>query len=107
MTEKQALNEIFSNLQAGEKYGKISYWNYYGNHKMTYPYFSAVLYKTIKGNFFYMHYGSSAIKPNKTELQWLLDTIFKCTATDFLKKHITETQAKNSIIGYEKLTEGK
>ena len=103
MTDKQALNEIYTNLKNGEKYGFFRYWNYYDDVKYRFPFFEEVLYQKFSGNFGYSHYGSSAIKPTKEKLNWLIETIFETTPTGFLKTHITETQLKNCIIGLEKM----
>ena len=39
----------------------------------TYP---SRIYKSVSGNFVYRHYGESAVKGTKKELQWLLENIF-------------------------------
>ncbi len=107
MTEKQALNEIYQNLKAGEKYGYICYWDYYENKPYRYPHFRTVLVKDdFKPIFHYQQYGSSAIKANKVELTWLIEDIFQTSAIGFLKSHITESQAPMIFHGYNKLLEG-
>lgn len=84
-------------------HGYINYWNYYDNERIRFPYFDSVLYKTFYGNIGYSHYGSSAIKATKADLEWLINTIFNTSATGFLKQYTTETQLKNYICGYEML----
>ena len=103
MTDKQALNEIYTNLQKGERYGYFVVWNYYDNEMYRYPYFNVSLYKTGHGYFGYQNYGSSATKATKKDLEWILTTIFEETPKEFLITHITETQLKNCVIGLEKL----
>ena len=107
MTEKQALNEIFKNIKSGEVYGYIRFWDYYHNEKLRFPYFENVLFETFPcRNIGYCHFGSSATKETKENLAFVIHTIFNLSAIDFLKKYITETQARNAISGYEKLMVG-
>lgn len=90
----ETLNRIFDNLQNGETYGHIAYY------RQDYPekdlagkeYFSFNLGKHYyKPLFCWTHYGSSANKATKKDLQWLINTIFGMTASEFEKRFITRT----------------
>lgn len=75
-----ALEYIFNSLQTGYVFGRqIDY--------VKYPYFNYNLYLTY-GNFIgWEHYGSSAVKNNLEELEWLIDVIFKMTPEEFIKTY--------------------
>lgn len=76
------LNEIYKNLKAGMVYG-------YMVRNVKWPYFHEALYQgTINKNLFcWHHYGSSANKATKDDLDWIIRVIFKTTPEEFVDKY--------------------
>lgn len=80
MENNKIINEIYSNLQNKKVYGRM-----FTNVK--YPFFDIVLYKTL-GNYIGWHsYGSSANKNTKEDLKWIIETIFRLTPKEFIKRY--------------------
>lgn len=88
------LNQIFYSLKNGQKYGCFIY-------NVRFPYYHTVLsYDPIKKLFFWTHYGSSANKATKYDLNWIVREIFGLTPKEFLLKYQTLTdynQMKKAI----------
>ena len=79
--ERAEFDEIFNNLKAGGCYGYIF------DRGVRFPYFQNVLYMTTCGNFGWIHYGSSANKPTKEGLEFILSKIFEMTPREFLENY--------------------
>lgn len=87
------LERLFSELQAGEKFGKVSYWDYYNNRPYMYMTFNCALEKHYcKNLLLWSAYGSSANKNTLKDLEWILENIFHKTAAEFLKEYTTRTE---------------
>ena len=86
MTQKQALDRIYNDLQAGKTYGK-DFLN------VRYPFFDTCLFLTSRGNIGYRHYGESAVKNTKKALAWTITVIFKLSPVDFLKVYYRNTES--------------
>lgn len=75
----EILNEMFNNLKKGGTYGHMV-------TNVRYPYFHENIWNN--GKFFcWNHYGSSANRATKEELEWLITTIFKCEPEEFVQKY--------------------
>ena len=99
MNNKQALNIIYNNLKNGTQYGKFSYWNYYYNSPLPFPYFNIVLYKHYCKNIFcWQHFGSSANKATKEQLAWIIKNIFKTSPEKFLLEYTTKEEYDRMMI---------
>ena len=95
--ETIALNQIYYNLLSGRRYGQdVLKWA--NGDGPRFPYFSeAISYGTDRDGtkiFRWTHYGSSANRATKTELKWIIKTIFKTTAEQFQRDYITSDQSK-------------
>ena len=85
--------KLFAALQAGESFGKISYWDYSSGRPFRYLMFNTALQKHYCKNIIcWTNYGSSANKNTLKDLRWILETIFNTTATEFLKEYKTRTE---------------
>lgn len=95
--ETIALNQIYYNLLSGQRYGK-DIFKFANGDGPRFPYFSeAISYGTDRDGtkiFRWTHYGSSANRATKTELKWIIKTIFKMTAEQFQAEYITHDQSK-------------
>ena len=101
MTQRDALNTIHAGLMYGDSFGKISRYRYDHPDSPGGEYFSPVLYPIYRASkvafIGYTHYGSSATKPTKKELDWIIRHIFNTTPSEFSKTyraryHTTETR---------------
>ena len=93
----EALMRIYNNLLNGEQYGSVCYYREdFPSLEAGKPYFwySIAYANPAPSNryFHYRHYGSSAIKVNKRNLEWLIRAIFQCTETEFEQRYITKTE---------------
>lgn len=91
MTQREALNTIHAALMSGEQYGTTCHFR--ADHPDgPRPYFSPALYKTpFKPFIGWTHYGSSANKATKTELNWIIRQIFNTTPAEFLNRYTTRS----------------
>ena len=79
-----AIDRIYENINQGYCYGRYIY-------NVRFPYFKTCLSVSENGEFIrWIHYGSSANKNTKQELQWIIETIFKTTPDEFEKNHLIE-----------------
>lgn len=86
MTQKQAIDKIYRELNAGRRYGRDIL-------NVTYPYFSSALWITECGNIGWRHYGSSANKNTKKDLKWIIEIIFKLSPVEFLDVYYRDTES--------------
>lgn len=71
---------IYDNLMDGKRYGYVL-------RNVRFPVFHTILCKHwCKPIFCWNHYGSSANKATKKELQWIIEVIFKVTPEEFVNK---------------------
>ena len=78
---KPAIDIIYQNLKNGQIYA-----DYLEN--VRFPMFYAVLsYDSMKRLFRWRHFGSSANKATKKELEWIITEIFKTTPENFMVTH--------------------
>lgn len=78
----QAIDRIFENINQGYQYGRYV-------HNVRYPYFHACLSVSENGEFIrWTHFGSSANKNTKQDLQWIIEAIFHMTPGQFEQKHL-------------------
>lgn len=89
MSYTKEFNTIFSALKDGKRFG---YFYVPSNPVITGPLFWEVLsqgrgYYDGKPYFFYNHFGSSATKVTKSDLYWIIHTIFKMSDREFLEKY--------------------
>lgn len=89
MTQREALNTIHAALLSGEQFGTVHCFR--DDHPDgPRPYFSPELYKVpLKPFFGWTHYGSSANKATKAELNWIIRQIFNTTPAEFLNRYTT------------------
>ena len=89
MTQREALNTIHAALLSGEQFGTVH--RFRDDHPDgPRPYFSPELYKIpLKPFFGWTHYGSSANKATKAELNWIIRQIFSTTPAEFLNRYTT------------------
>lgn len=74
-----ALERIYKNLNAGYQYGDYL-------HNVRYPMFTPCLSVSENGEYIrWRHYGESANKNTKQNLNWIIETIFKTTPEEFEK----------------------
>lgn len=76
----KALETIYNALQAGKRFGV-------NELQVRFPCFHTVLMKTQNNFIYYCHFGSSHIKNDLHELEWLLQVIFKLSPTEFLQRY--------------------
>lgn len=86
MTQKQAIDKIYRDLNAGRRYGRDIL-------NVTYPYFSSALWITECGNIGWQHYGSSAERNTKKDLNWIIKIIFKLSPVEFLSVYYRDTES--------------
>ena len=104
MTKREAISIIYENLQKGNEYG---YFDGLNDKK----YFNTVLLKHwCKNIFVWRHFGSSANKATKQELEWIIEVIFKMKPQEFLQKYkcvketmefITDAQTGEILLKYD------
>lgn len=88
MSYTKELNTIYSALKAGKRFG-----NFYApsNPALTEPLFWEVLSMGTGRNgqnyIYWRHAGSSANKATKSDLYWIVHTIFKMSDREFLEKY--------------------
>ena len=89
MTQREALSTIHAALLSGEQFGTVH--RFRDDHPDgPRPYFSPELYKIpLKPFFGWTHYGSSANKATKAELNWIIRQIFNITPAEFLNRYTT------------------
>ena len=79
-----AIDRIYENINRGYGYGRFV-------HNVRFPYFHTCLSVSENGEFIrWEHFGSSANKNTKKELQWIIETIFETTPGEFEKKYLME-----------------
>ena len=90
MDKELTLDEMFTGLVNGKQYvlknTLRSEWRLFQDGTLRYfvPGGGDTVYMDDLGDYIhYQHYGSSAIKVDKNELEWLLNTIFECKPSDF------------------------
>lgn len=98
MEERLTIDHMYDGLMRGYKYvlkSTLRYnWEAFNEGRLRYftPGSSdyIVLGDEKDGTpiFMWGHYGSSANKATKNDLEWLLETIFKCESDDFTKLDI-------------------
>lgn len=77
-----SVDRIFENLYQGYHYG-------YFMTNVHYPMFSTVLSLSCDKKYIrWQHFGSSANSATKTDLQWIIETIFKTTPEQFEKRYL-------------------
>lgn len=95
MTQREALDTIHSELKRGNMYGRICHYRPDHPDSPNREYFSPTLYPIFKprGLAFigWTHYGSSANKPTKKALEWIIRTIFNTTPAEFLQTYSTRS----------------
>ena len=91
MTQREALNTIHAALMRGEIFGTVHHLR--ADHPDgPRPYFSPALYKIpLKPFIGWTHYGSSANKATKKEIDWIIRQIFDTTPTAFLDRYTTRS----------------
>ena len=78
--ENEALDRIYNNLKAGNRYGHTS------SEPNGRSFFTVNIHAHSdrgKEMFYYTHHGSSAVEATKDQLAWLLGTIFKMSPEEF------------------------
>jgi len=79
--------QLFEKLQNGATFYDKNYYSHEVIDGKEIGYFSPVLYVTYRNNILWRNFGQSA-NPNKiSELVWILKTIFKQTATEFMAQY--------------------
>lgn len=96
-----ALDLIYEGIKKGTVYGKIE------EHRLGGTYFWDVLGKSLSGNIWWRHAGSSCNKMSKKELAWILSVIFEMSPAEFLAQHTTYAEFKRISGIYEKRGEAK
>lgn len=85
--ETIALHKLYNDLKSGESYGEEL-------HNVRFPCWWWVLsYDPIKRLFHWRHYGQSANAATLEELKWILGTIFKMTASEFLENYMGKSKS--------------
>lgn len=85
------LDYLYDNLLNGKTYRETLM-------DVTYPCSWYVLgYNDLKKIFYWRNYRVSAVKATKEDLQWLLDNVYKMTATEFLRKYQTGMQIVDPV----------
>ena len=95
MTQREALDTIHTELKRGNMFGRICHYKPDHPDRPNAEYFDPTLYPIFKAGHLafigWTHYGSSANKPTKTALNWIIRTIFNTTPAEFLRTYTTRT----------------
>lgn len=82
--EKGIFNTIYENINKGANYGTIDKPL---NPVLDYVTSVRISISPDKKYIRYSHYGSSATKNTKKDLEWILETIFKMNPSEFIKAY--------------------
>ena len=96
-----AIDFIYNELNSGRVFGKHCIKDASGM-LYKYPFIRAALYITTNNYIGYTHYGSSAVKNNKQDLQWVIENIFDTTPEKFLETYVSCTNEYYNKFEYKK-----
>lgn len=97
MSNREALNTIYTEIMSGNSYGEILRYRADHPDHPNRPYFSTVLYPItdITGKPIWIgwtYYGSSANKPTKESVAWIMQEVFVLTPAEFLSKYTVKSE---------------
>ena len=88
----KAIDIIYNNLKDGKIYAT------YLDNVRFHGYWYNLTYDHVKNLFLWRNFGSSANKATKKDLAWIIETIFKCSAEEFMQRYECVTREEYNKI---------